>query len=118
MRLTIEPIAFATANTFVAHHHRHSKPEVGHLYSLGAWADVLDLRVVAGKLHLTRKSNHPSGPKCPGCVEDRGPCPQCGHSTHPSLPPCEHHPERADYEQRVKKLARFLPSTRETGGES
>ena len=47
MRLTIEPIAFATANTFVAHHHRHSKPEVGHLYSLGAWADVLDLRGVA-----------------------------------------------------------------------
>ena len=37
MRLTIEPIAFATANTFVAHHHRHSKPDVGHLYSLGAW---------------------------------------------------------------------------------
>ena len=72
----------------------------------------------AGKLHLARKSNHPSDPKCPGCVEDRGPCPQCGHSTHPSLPPCEHHPERADYEQRVKKLARFLPSTRETGGES
>ena len=47
MRLIIEPIAFATANTFVAHHHRHSKPEIGHIYSLGAWADLLDLRGVA-----------------------------------------------------------------------
>ena len=45
--MTIEPIALSLANSFVAAWHRHSRPVVGHLWSLGLWADVLDLRGVA-----------------------------------------------------------------------
>lgn len=45
--MTIEPIALSLANRFVAAWHRHSRPVVGHLWSLGLWADVLDLRGVA-----------------------------------------------------------------------
>lgn len=45
--MTIEPIALSLANCFVAAWHRHSRPVVGHLWSLGLWADVLDLRGVA-----------------------------------------------------------------------
>ena len=47
MRLTIQPISLAMANAYVLSHHRHSRPVVGHLYSLGAFADLLDLRGVA-----------------------------------------------------------------------
>lgn len=45
--MNVQPITLAVANNFVASHHRHSKPAVGHLYSLGLFADVLDLRGVA-----------------------------------------------------------------------
>ena len=49
--MTIEPIPLATANRFIRAHHRHSKPVVGHLWSLGLWAGVLDLRgvVIVGR---------------------------------------------------------------------
>ncbi len=43
----VEPIALADAQAFVLAHHRHSGPVAGHLYSLGLWAELLDLRGVA-----------------------------------------------------------------------
>ncbi len=36
MKLTHVRISLAEANAFVAEHHRHHKPVVGHLFSLGA----------------------------------------------------------------------------------
>jgi hypothetical protein len=45
--LTTQPIALGAANRFVAAHHRHSRPVVGHLHSLGLWSGPLDLRGVA-----------------------------------------------------------------------
>jgi hypothetical protein len=44
--LTLQPIHLAVAREFVAAHHRHSKPPHAHLYSIGLFADVLDLRGV------------------------------------------------------------------------
>lgn len=35
-RLTVVPMELADANTYVERHHRHSKPVVGHKFSLGA----------------------------------------------------------------------------------
>lgn len=35
-RFTIERIELGEANAFVAEHHRHHKPVIGHLFSLGA----------------------------------------------------------------------------------
>lgn len=35
-RLTVAPIALADANAFVARHHRHHRPVVGHKFSLAA----------------------------------------------------------------------------------
>ena len=35
MNLTIVPITLARAKAFVAEHHRHNKPPVGHKFSLG-----------------------------------------------------------------------------------
>lgn len=43
MRITLERVSLAEANAFVAERHRHHKPVVGHLFSLGA---VLDGRLV------------------------------------------------------------------------
>ena len=39
MRLTVERVDLAEANAFVAQHHRHHRPVVGHLFSLGAALD-------------------------------------------------------------------------------
>ena len=36
MRLTVTPLGLAEANAFVARHHRHHPPVVGHKFSLGA----------------------------------------------------------------------------------
>lgn len=36
MKLTAVPIDLAEANAFVAEHHRHHKPVVGHKFSIGA----------------------------------------------------------------------------------
>lgn len=36
MRLSIERIDLGEANAFVRQHHRHHKPVIGHLFSLGA----------------------------------------------------------------------------------
>lgn len=38
-RLTIERLELAEANEFVRQHHRHHRPVVGHLFSLGAALD-------------------------------------------------------------------------------
>lgn len=38
-RLTIERLELAEANAFVRQHHRHHKPVVGHLFSIGAALD-------------------------------------------------------------------------------
>ena len=35
MGLSLVPIALKTANSFVAEHHRHHKPAVGHKFSIG-----------------------------------------------------------------------------------
>ena len=37
--LTLTPVSLATANTFVAEHHRHHKPVTGHKFSIGCTAD-------------------------------------------------------------------------------
>lgn len=42
-----EPIALATANAYVIAWHRHSRPVVGHLYSLGLFGADLTLHGVA-----------------------------------------------------------------------
>lgn len=34
LRLTVSPITLAEANAFVAKHHRHHKPTVGHIFSV------------------------------------------------------------------------------------
>lgn len=36
MKLSLCPVDLAEANAFVAEHHRHHKPVVGHKFSLGA----------------------------------------------------------------------------------
>lgn len=35
-KMTVERLELAEANAFVAEHHRHHKPVVGHLFSIGA----------------------------------------------------------------------------------
>ena len=39
MKLTIERLELAEANAFVREHHRHHKPVVGHVFSIGAALD-------------------------------------------------------------------------------
>lgn len=39
MKLEVVRIDLAEANAFVAHHHRHHKPVVGHIFSIGAARD-------------------------------------------------------------------------------
>ena len=47
MTLDVTLARLALANEFVAAHHRHSRPDVGCLFALAAWAGPLDLRGVA-----------------------------------------------------------------------
>ena len=37
--LTLTPVSLAEANAFVAQHHRHHKPVIGHKFSIGCTAD-------------------------------------------------------------------------------
>lgn len=46
-RLTIVPLTLKVANEFVARHHRHHKPVVGHRFSLGVQDENEQLRGVA-----------------------------------------------------------------------
>jgi hypothetical protein len=39
MPLTVERVGLDEANTFVAQHHRHHKPVIGHLFSIGVSLD-------------------------------------------------------------------------------
>ena len=39
MKLTIERLELAEANAFVREHHRHHKPVIGHVFSIGASLD-------------------------------------------------------------------------------
>jgi hypothetical protein len=39
MKLTVERLELAEANAFVREHHRHHKPVVGHVFSIGAALD-------------------------------------------------------------------------------
>lgn len=39
LHLRVSPIELPDANAFVARHHRHHKPVVGHRFSISAWAD-------------------------------------------------------------------------------
>lgn len=43
MKLTVERLELGEANAFVREHHRHHKPVVGHVFSIGA---ALDGRIV------------------------------------------------------------------------
>ena len=43
----VQPVALSTANRFVWAWHRHSKPVIGHLWSLGLFGDDLALHGVA-----------------------------------------------------------------------
>ena len=45
--MNIQPIQLATANAFVHAWHRHSRQDVGHLFSLGLFGDDLTLHGVA-----------------------------------------------------------------------
>ncbi len=45
--MDIAPISLGAANQFVAIWHRHARPVVGHLWSLGLWADLMELQGVA-----------------------------------------------------------------------
>lgn len=45
-RLSLIPLTLAEANAFVAQHHRHHKPVVGHKFSLGAVKDGAVVGVV------------------------------------------------------------------------
>lgn len=47
MSATIQPVALGTANRFVRAYHRHSRPVIGHLFSLGLFGDDLTLHGVA-----------------------------------------------------------------------
>jgi hypothetical protein len=47
MSLTISPLSFAEACAFVARHHRHHKPPVGHLFSIAVADDTGTVRGVA-----------------------------------------------------------------------
>lgn len=47
MSLTIVPITIKAAKAFVAEHHRHNKPPVGHKFSIGVCDDEGTLRGVA-----------------------------------------------------------------------
>lgn len=47
MSPTIQPVALGTANRFVRAYHRHSRPVIGHLFSLGLFGDDLTLHGVA-----------------------------------------------------------------------
>lgn len=47
MTATVQPVSLATARAFVHCYHRHSKPPVGHIYSLGLFGDDLALHGVA-----------------------------------------------------------------------
>ena len=46
-RLHIVPVTLATANDFIAEHHRHHRPVIGHKFSLGVEDDNEQLRGVA-----------------------------------------------------------------------
>lgn len=49
--MTLRPmvVSLAEANAFVAHHHRHHDPEVGHLFSLGVGDDQLHGVAIVGR---------------------------------------------------------------------
>ena len=48
--LELTPVSLAVANAFVANHHRHHKPVVGHKYSIGAQrGDVLVGVAIVGR---------------------------------------------------------------------
>lgn len=46
-RLTVVPVSFAEACAFVAQHHRHHQPPVGHLFSIGVADDAARIVGVA-----------------------------------------------------------------------
>lgn len=46
-RLTVVPLPLAEANAFVARHHRHHRPTVGHKFSLGVADETGVIRGVA-----------------------------------------------------------------------
>ena len=47
LNLTIQPISLSTASEYVHAWHRHSRPTVGHLWSIGCFDDDLTLHGVA-----------------------------------------------------------------------
>lgn len=47
MKLHVVPVSLAVANAFVAEHHRHHQPVIGHKFSIGAAGEADELRGVA-----------------------------------------------------------------------
>ena len=46
----VRPVSLRIAREYVAQHHRHSRPPVGHLWSLGLWeGDILHAVAVVGR---------------------------------------------------------------------
>lgn len=60
MKMTIERIELAEANEFVRQHHRHHKPVVGHLFSLGASISgkIVGVAVVGRPVARLRDDGH------------------------------------------------------------
>ena len=57
--LAVRPIELADANAFIAEHHRHHQPVVGHRFSLAAWmGDSLVGVAVVGR-PVARLAGHP-----------------------------------------------------------
>lgn len=49
MKFRVVPVDLADANAFVAKHHRHHRPVVGHKFSIGAMSDELHGVAIVGR---------------------------------------------------------------------
>ena len=64
----VAPIELATANAFIAKHHRHHKPVQGHRFSIGAFLPSVEL---VGVCCLGRPVARLAGHPCDGCEVTR-----------------------------------------------
>jgi hypothetical protein len=56
--IVIKPCELRDANEFIAKHHRHHKPVVGHRFSLGAWKDEQLVGVVTVGRPVARMTDY------------------------------------------------------------
>ena len=57
--IEVRPIELTDANDFIAKHHRHHKPVVGHRFSLSAWKDGRLCGVAIVGRPVARNAGHP-----------------------------------------------------------